>query len=97
MVSNDELILTNDDLYSNGYYVQFDDGTKLLKRDKIVFPNSQTNNYRPIQGGETLSSISFDEYSNSKLWWNIADNNNIFNPFDIQPGTGLNIPNISIT
>ena len=45
--------------------------------------------------GETLDSIVYDYTENAgkaKLWWMVADVNNILWPLDIEPGTKIIIP-----
>ncbi|OKH18098.1 LysM peptidoglycan-binding domain-containing protein [[Limnothrix rosea] IAM M-220] len=47
---------------------------------------------RIVKRGETLSSISEEEYGDPHLWRIIADENKLLNPRKLKPGTVLTIP-----
>jgi nucleoid-associated protein YgaU len=57
--------------------------------------SSDVAKFRVIRRGETLSSIAAEEYSDPFLWRPIAEENNIDNPFDIDPGETLLVPKLS--
>lgn len=94
---DDDLELTSDDLYANGYFVQFDDGTQILQREIEPYTLSPGDEYVTGVVGEDITQLSYDAYTNSKLWHKIADVNNIFNPFDSIAGKGLIIPKLDNT
>lgn len=94
-----QIQLTEDDMYADGYIVPFDDGTMILQRDLIEHELSTGDNYVETINGQDLTQLAYSEYITSKLWWQIADVNNVFNPFPFGPnsvlqGTGLIIPQI---
>ena len=49
-----------------------------------------------VQGEETLDSLADRYYNDDTLWWLLADVNNIFFAFDLEPGQTLTIPDPSI-
>ena len=91
------------DLYITGYIYDFPkDGESLLLRDKLEFEGDEEDSYHEVTGGDRLDLIAYNAYKNipnvvspSKLWWVIADANNIHNPFDLSAyiGKELLVPN----
>jgi hypothetical protein len=59
--------------------------------------SSDRTKLRPVQRGETLSRIAFDEYQDPTAWRAIADANDLENPRLLQPGTVLAIPPVTGT
>lgn len=93
MAVNTNLRLTNNNLYANGKVINISEGRALLKREKITYPfKSDRDQNHVIIAGETLSSIAQKYYGDSKLWFVLADINNIYNPLDLQRGFILLIP-----
>lgn len=45
-----------------------------------------------VQGGEELDQLAFAYGGDERLWWMIAEVNNIMWPWDIESGTRLIIP-----
>ena len=78
--------------YSEGYIVKFQDGSVSLDRT----PKTQLSNtprIHTVLEGETIQSIAFQYYGDSGYWADIADINNIFNPFtDLEDGMEIIIP-----
>lgn len=98
MVEPEDIELTADDMYADGFIVTFDDGTQILQRpEPIDYIPQKGDNYREFVNGEDLTTIAYDEYNNSKQWWSVADANKVFNPLYISEGTGLIIPQIDNT
>lgn len=83
------------DIYSSGYLVKFTEGDIALLRKAITLDSSIDDNYHVIKQGDSLNSIAFDYYADSKFWFIIADVNGIQNPFEITIGQSLVIPNQS--
>lgn len=48
-----------------------------------------------VESFEHLPNIAYKMYGNTTLWWIIASYNGIINPLLLQPGTVLQIPNLS--
>lgn len=90
-----DIEITN--LYSNGYIVDFpEDGESLLLRKKIVFTGDEKDDWHIVRAGDRLDLLAYKYYNNSignshKLWWAIADANNIHNPFDLSSYVGTEI------
>lgn len=91
------LKLRRDNPYINGKIVLFDDNTLALYRGKLVYKESPLDRYYVVSEEDTLPNIagSKEIYSNSKLWWVIAEVNQIMDPFDLPVGLTLIIPNLN--
>lgn len=102
MASNTIIEVRANNLYANGYHIEFaEDGEGLLMRDKITFPGDPKDGYHRRISGQLLDQIAYQNYNgevedSSKYWGLIADANNIHNPFDIEDLTGkqLLVPNM---
>lgn len=88
-------------LYRSGWVEVFDNEEKLLYRKQLKNKVTLTDKYHVLRREEMLDSIAYQYYKNitsdpSKLWWVIADANEIFNPLDLDDfiGTQLIIPNL---
>lgn len=70
----------------------------LLERTKLTPSSSIMDNadVHIVKDSERIDQIAYKYYQNSKLWWVIADVNdiqdNLINPFQLEPGTKLFIP-----
>lgn len=82
-------------LYSAGYVVNYPEGDISLERVKIIHIEDIDDKAYTIREGDTLSYISFKFYGNPLYWYLIADVNEIDNPFDLEIGLNLIIPNIN--
>lgn len=80
------------DLYTEGYLVKFNEGDTALLRKAIILNESIDDSLHTVIEGDSLNSIAFNYYNNSKLWYVIADVNNIQNPFELVIGQSLIIP-----
>ena len=49
-----------------------------------------------LVGGEELDSLASRYYDDDKLYWLIADVNDILFPFDVEPGQVIVVPNPDI-
>lgn len=88
------LKLRRDNPYSKGKIVKYKDDTLALFRGKLVYNESPNDKYHIVGQNERLDTIAYTYYKNSKLWWVIADINQIFDPFTLTIGTTLLIPSI---
>ena len=86
--------LRRDNPYSTGKVFKFKDETRALLRVRLDIPESPKDRVHVLVEGETLDTLAFKFYKNSKLWWIIADYNNILDPFDLTPYTTLDIPDM---
>lgn len=83
--------------YITGRFVELHDGTVILKRRQLEYNTSSFNDRsHRVSYGDTLWRLAFKYYGNSKLWWIIADVNNIINPFELTIGVDLLIPDYEV-
>ena len=80
--------------YDRSVVFSFDEGDFNLVREVYVYRESNGDMVHEVIDGERLDTIAFKHYGNSKLWYIIADSNEITNPFDIEVGRKLIIPGI---
>lgn len=90
-----ELELRINNPYSIGYIFVFPQQDSLLQREPIVIPVSSRDQYVTVKEMDTLDSIAFTMYGDSKYWWVLYDSNYILDPFSLTPGTVLRVPDIS--
>jgi nucleoid-associated protein YgaU len=78
--------------------VDFLQNDLLLSDDIIPFqnPTSRTDGRktRIVHAGDRIDQIAFEEYQDSRYWRNIAEANNLDDPFQLTDGQLLVIPNI---
>ncbi len=88
-------------LYQNGVVINYTDGRQQLVRDKIEYVGTLNDIYHLVTQGDTIDGLADKYYADyvpdrdaSKMWWVIADVNDIINPLELTPyiGTGLLIP-----
>lgn len=100
-VVDTDLELKGNNLFRNGYIVEFANGEQLFLRDKIVWKGNTEDEYYTLKQWDRLDLLAYKKYSNvvedaSKYWWVIADANNIHNPLNLTAYVGkeIIIPNI---
>lgn len=81
------------DLYTDGRMINYIEGDQSLQRDRIIHREDLEDEIHTIKQGETLTSIAYRYYKKSKLWYLIADVNDIENPLCLKIGADLIIPN----
>ena len=81
-------------LYYNGYYINYKENERSLERLQIIHREDLDDKSHIIRDGDTLTSISDKYYGDSLMWYLIADVNQIDNPFILDVGISLIIPNI---
>lgn len=86
--------INQDNPFVTGYVVNYKEGDTSLERVPIVYTPSINDKLHPVTNWDNLSDLSFDNYGTSKLWWVIADVNQIFDPFNLTPNTNIIIPDI---
>lgn len=96
------LEVRNNNLFVTGRHIVFESGEELLIRRPLtqdLFTDDQYSFYT-VNTGDRLTDIAYYEYTGklkdpSKLWWVIADVNEIFEPYDISDleGKSIIIPN----
>ena len=83
------------DLYSNGITINYQEGDTSLQRKTIVHKEDLEDKTYIIRQDDTLSSIANKFYNEPLYWYIIADVNNIDNPFILETGKSIIIPNIN--
>lgn len=95
MIQIEDLELRINNPFSIGNIFIFDEGDYILDRESIQVEKSIRDRYHTIIDDETLGTIAFNFYGNSKWWWVIADVNNISWPFKLETGLTILIPDIN--
>ena len=54
--------------------------------------SADISKHHVVQRGDTLSGIAGEKYDDPAMWRVIAEENDIDNPLDLEPGTVLVIP-----
>lgn len=88
-----DLELRNNNPYSIGEILTLGDES-LLQRMPLSYSRSPLDRLYEISDGDTLLNIAFEAWGDSKNWWIIYDVNNIHNPFELEVGTYLIIPDL---
>lgn len=90
----EDLSLRTNNPYSIGVIFSYDEGDFSLEREPINPPKSIGDQYHPVVDGDTLSTLAYKYYQDSKYWWVIADVNVLDWTFELEVGTILMIPDI---
>jgi len=95
------LTLKDENIYSAGRIIRFDNGEELLIRDLVDYEAQENDDYHKLKSRDELTLLAYKFYRNKvknpgKYWWLIADANLIFNPLELDDlvGTEILIPNI---
>lgn len=87
--------MEKNDLYNNGFIINYPEGDKSLQRKQIVHEEDLEDKSYVIKDGDTLTSISTFFYGEPLYWVIIADVNNIEMPLILPTGKSIIIPNIN--
>lgn len=93
-VQVEPLVLRENNPYSLSDIIILPDESLVLERRKVVYVKSEKDRYFTTIQGDTIWNIANQAYGDSKLWWIIADVNNIDNPFELEAGLSLLIPDL---
>lgn len=47
-----------------------------------------------VSAGDRIDRISYRYYRTVRLWWALAEFNNISKPWDLEPGTWMRVPSL---
>lgn len=97
----DPIILRDNNLYAGGYVNVYDaDNEAELLRDILVIDGKEEDIWHTVTYGDSLWKLAWKYYSlyvsdSSKLWFVIADANDIYDPMDLSEfiGRDILIPN----
>ncbi len=95
-MAEEVIVLKEENLYSNGRVIIFDDGQKSLSREVINYAPRETDRFHLVKASDELTKLAGKFYGQSiknagKYWWVIADANNIINPLDLTSLVGVEI------
>lgn len=84
------------DLYNRSTYIEFDGGEILIERVPYNSDNfgDSGNILHTLIQDENLTRLAHKYYGEPLYWYIIADANNIINPFELEVGQILLIPNL---
>jgi len=77
-----------------GSITNFDDGTQSLDRPRLKHVASEKDKYHTVKAWDDLQSVAFMYYGDSKFWFILSDVNELLDPFILDIGTTLIIPDI---
>ena len=81
--------------YITGYVESYEDGD-LLYRFSLNHIPSIRDKFHIVQDMDRLDHLAFKYYKDSKYWWVLMDINQIHNPWELNPGTTLLIPDLDL-
>ena len=70
------------------------DGDSLGTRPRIDTASRYDDHFHAVTDGDRLDLIAHRYLGDARLWWIIADYNDIFFPLDLAPGAVLRIPSV---
>ena len=83
------------DIYDSGFVLHYPNGDYSLEKLIPTIVSSDNDKIHIIMDGETLQSIAYRYYGDSGYWYQIAEANQIINPFsdsEVFKGRQLIIP-----
>lgn len=80
--------------YSIGTIINYSDGTQSLERSSLAYVATPNDKLHLVRDFDTLPDVAHLYYKDSKWWWVLMDINNIENPFLLQPGQNIIIPDL---
>lgn len=89
--------LRSENLYAKGYVITLPDGRQLLKRDKPSYtPLANKDRTHVIREGDKPWILGYRYYKDDKRWHLILDVNRMFNPFELEVGREIVIPDLDV-
>jgi len=82
-------------LYEDSILIEYEEGDNSLERIEFSYVKNINDKNHIIKDGDTLDYLAYKYYKDDKLWYIIADTNNIYNPFELSIGDELIIPYIN--
>jgi nucleoid-associated protein YgaU len=81
-----------EDIYNDNFIIDYNEGDRSRERIPIEHDTTIDDVLHTVIQDETLISIADLYYNFSRAWYVIADVNNIINPFELEIGQSLIIP-----
>ena len=82
------------DFFTKGRITKYTDGTISIDTVDTVYMRPRNFKIHTVREGDTLQSIAFYHYKNSKEWEKIARANDFIDPFTLTIGSNLIIPKL---
>ena len=80
-------------LYATGFIIELPNGKFLLKRSKYVYnPTAEKDITHTVTDNDRIWDIAFRYYNDPIMWAVIADVNSLYNPFELEVGAQLIVP-----
>ena len=86
--------LRQDNPYSIGYVINYEDGTNSLERFRIKYTKSVGDRFHIVTEADSMWSLAYDYYGNSKYYWVIQDVNDLENAWSLVVGDAVIIPDL---
>jgi nucleoid-associated protein YgaU len=80
--------------YAACILLQDSGGDSLGTRPRIDTTARYDDRFHTVTDGDRLDLIAHQYLGDARLWWIIADYNDIFFPLDLTPGAVLRIPSV---
>lgn len=82
-------------IYGKGYIVNYIEGDRSLERNTYRYNPGIGDKAHIVIEGQNLEYISFLYYKTPLYWFLIADVNEVDNPFYLEPGQNIIIPDLN--
>lgn len=82
-------------LYTGGYIIDYLEGDKSLQKKSINHREDLDDKSYIIKDGDTITGIAYKFYGEPMYWFFICDVNDIENPFILEVGKSIVIPNLN--
>jgi len=89
--------LSESNPFATGFIVEFPEGDSILQRKELIYEPSASKDITHVTTeGDTIYGLAYKYYGDDKWWHVIADANQLYNPFDLQLGLELLIPDLDV-
>lgn len=88
------LYLQESSPYSTGFVLNYSDRTFSLERYPLKYVPNVDDQLHIVMDSDSVWSLAYQYYGNSKYYWIIVDMNNLENAFSLVTGQVLVIPDI---
>lgn len=80
-------------IYDDGFVVDYKEGDRSLHRKQYEYKEDINDKLYTVKEGDNITRLAFRFYKDPQKWFLIADVNKLFNPFILEIGQELIIPN----
>jgi len=86
--------VTIDNPYFTGYILLYDGDESSLERDRLKYEKSIYDKIHIVTEADTIWSLAFDNYGNSRYYWILQDINDLENAWSLEVGKAIIIPDL---